>query len=266
MISTKATRIWTPFGYIFVDDLYIGERVISFNPDRGVCEYDEIKSIEIQHKSCMGFGINAKSMRQLLTPEHPIMLWNFKTKELRRVPIKDKFMRSMSGDNNSVLLHALFEPYKRSQELEDIKWSARMAASLSSHRRARSNIFDIPKDLGGYESQIWLDTFFHWNRLTPMRNWMATVTLNNNEVRDTLFNVAPRAGVGIKSYRFRQKSLVSITVDGAVYPTIYNSWFKQPIDEQVFNLTTRNGNVLARSSNGTFLLACNRQENNVKAM
>lgn len=265
MITTKATRIWTPFGYLFAEDLYIGEKVISFNPERGVCEYDKIYSIEMDYKSCMGFGLNFKSMRQLLTPDHPIMIWDFKNKQLKRMPIEDKFMSS-TGENKAVLLHALFEPYLQTQDEEDIKWSARMAASYCNHPRARIDISDIVKDLGGYEAQLWLDTFFHWNRLVPMRNWMATVKLKNHEIRDTLFDIGPRAGVGIKSYRFREQNYVSMTVDGAVRPVSGWGWFKQPIEEPVFNLTTKNGNVLARSSNGTYLLACNRQENNVKAM
>jgi hypothetical protein len=266
MISTKATRIWTPFGYLFVDDLYVGEKVISFNPERGVCEYDEIKSIQMEYKSCMGYGLNSKSMRQLLTPDHPIMIWNFNTKELKRIPIEDRFMVSMPNGDKAILMHALFEPYKQSQDLEDIKWSARMAASVASHARAAIDIYDVTKDLGGYEAQLWLDTFFHWNRLVPMRNWMATVGLTNLEVRDIVFNIGPRAGVGIKSYRFRNKSLISMTVDGTVRPTTSSCWFKQPINEPVFNLTTGNGNVLARSSNGTYLLACNGQEEDVKSM
>jgi hypothetical protein len=262
LISTKGTRIWTPYGYLFAEDLYIGEKVISFNPDRGVCEYDTIKSIDLEYKNCGGFGISSKSMRQVLTPDHPIIIWNDKTKELNYVPIEDRFMQVFSARrNNSILSHALFEPYKRTQDINDIEWSARVAATIAAHRRAKVNIKSIVKDLGGYEAQVWLDTFFHWNRLIPARNWMATVKLTNLEVRDIIFDIAPRAGVGVKWY-FRGKNLVaSMTTNGYVNPSPYNGWFKQKIDGLVFNLTTKNGNALARANGGTFLVACNRQEN-----
>jgi hypothetical protein len=261
MISTKATRIWTRFGYLFVDDLYIGEKVISFNPDRGVCEYDYVQSIELQYKHCMGFGINSKSMRQLLTPDHPILIWNSKTKVLDRVPIKEKFMRTFdSREDNAVLAHALFEPYQKSLEIDKIRWSARIAATMVDYPRTRVDIMNIVSDLGGYEAQCWLDTFFHWNILMSGKNWMKTVKLSNMEVRDIVFNIAPRAGVGVKNYTFRGKRLISITTDGMVFPTKTTGWYKQEIDEPVFNLTTRNGNILARSSSGTFLVACNKGE------
>jgi hypothetical protein len=261
MISTKATRIWTEFGYLFVDDLYLGEKVISFNPDRGVCEYDSIQSIEIEHRRCMGFGINSKSMRQLLTPDHPILIWNVRHKVLDRVPIKDKFMFSLeAGKNKAVLAHALFEPYKTTVEIDDLKWSARLAATMASYRWARADIKHIVSDLGGYEAQVWLDTFFHWNKLLPAKNWMKTVHLSNLEIRDMIFDIGPRAGVGVKNYTRYAGRVVSITTDGLVNPTPAAGWYKQEINESVFNVTTRNGNVLARSSNGTFLVACNKGE------
>jgi hypothetical protein len=259
MISTKATRIWTAFGYLFADDLYIGEKVISFNPERGVCEYDQIQGVQIEHKQCMGYGVNSKSMRQILTPDHPILIWDDKLKTLDRVPIQDKFMSPLMKDKK-VLLHALFEPYHRSQDMEDIKWSARIAATMASHRRVTIDIMDIVKDLGGYEAQSWLDTFFHWNKLMSGKNWMKTVNLSNMNIRDIVFHIGPRAGVGIKYYIYNTRQFISMTTDGTASPFSYSGWFKQTIDEPVFNVTTRNGNVLARSSNGTFLIACNKGE------
>lgn len=257
MISTKATRIWTPYGYLFVDDLFIGEKVISFNPERGVCEYDSVQSIEMEYKRCMGFGINSKSMRQLVTPDHPILIWDSKNKLLERIPIRDKFMVSFAiGRDKSILAGALFEPYKRTRDLEDIKWSARIAATMSAYRRAEVGIREIVSDLGGYEAQCWLDTFFHWNKLMPAKNWMKTVICKNFQVRDIVSNIAPRGGVGMKNYTFRGKNLLSISTDGFIYPRAHISWYKQEINEPVFNLKTRNGNILARSSNGTFLIAC----------
>lgn len=258
MISTKTMRIWTTFGYLFVDDLYIGEKVISFNPKRGICEYDTIQAVEVKYTNCMGLGINAKSMRLVATPDHPLLIWNEQSKVLDKVPIEKIFMRSVPK-NSCILNNALFEPYKRSQDLDDIKWSARIAATLANYRNAKLDIGNVARDLGGYEAQVWLDTFFHWNILRPVNNWMKSVRLTNSEVRDTIFNIAPRAGVGARRYIYKGKLLASITTDGAVYP-LSSSWFKQTIQETVFDLTTRNGNVLARSSYGSFLIACNKGE------
>lgn len=262
MITTKGTRIWTPYGYKFVDDLYIGEKIISFNPNRGVCEYDKILSIETEYKQCMGYGINSKSMRQLLTNDHPILIWDSLNKILDRIPIQDKFLRQIS-DPYSVLFSAPFEPFKRSQDIEDIKWSARMAATIANHEYAIYDINHIVSDLGGYESQIWCDTFFHWNKLMTGKNYMATVRMTNKYVQDLVFNIAPRAGVGAKLYPYKHRYLMSITTNGSSYPSIKVGWFKQKIDEVVFNLTTINGSVLAKASNGTFLLACKGREGDV---
>lgn len=260
MIHTGGTRVWTPYGYLFPEDLYIGERVISFNPERGVCEYDTIQGIEMEYTRCMGYGITSKSLRQLLTPDHPLLFWNDKKKELTYRPIEDRFMYSMaSGRHTAVLCHALFEPYKQTQDPEDIKWSARIAAGIAMHRRAKLNVGNIVDDLGGYESQLWLDTFFHWNRMQRANNWMATVKLTNREVRDTVFDIAPRAGVGAKWYMLKGKQVISISTDGDLGFMSVNAWFKSPIDGITFNVTTNNGNVLIKSYNSTSLVACRKQ-------
>ncbi len=255
MITTKATRIWTPYGYKFVDDLYIGERVISFNPSRGVCEYDTIQSIEIEYKRCMGYGINSKSMRQLVTEDHPILIWNDTSRDLTRVPIADRFLGTISR-KKSVLFAAPFEPFSWSQEIDDIKWSARIAATMANHKYPWEDLNYIVSNLGGYESQVWLDTFFHWNKLMSGKNYMATVRLVNKYVKDLVFHIAPRAGVGAKWYPIKQNNLMSITTNGRIYLDSRIGWFRQKIDEPVFNVTTTNGNVLSKASNGTFLVAC----------
>lgn len=260
MIYTKGTRVWTPFGYRYADDLYMGEKVISFNPERGVCEYDTIEGIELEYTRCMGYGITSKSLRQHLTPDHPLLFWNDKEKKLTPKPIEDRFMYSMApGRTTSILCHALFEPYKQTQDPEDIKWSARMAASIAWHKRAKLNVENIVNDLGGYEAQLWLDTFFHWNKMQKNSTWMATVKLNNLEVREAVLNIAPRAGVGAKWYMLKGKNVISISSNGEVAPMTVNGWFKYPIDGITFNLTTRNGNILIKSYNSTSLVACKKQ-------
>jgi hypothetical protein len=138
--------------------------------------------------------------------------------------------------------------------MEDIKWSARMAATISNHKKA---YFDIPRDLGGYEAQEWLDTFFHWNKMISARNWMAAVRLTNLVVRDSILDIAPRAGVGaIWQSAYKGKPTMLMTTNGYVSPSLNNGWYKKPIDGLVFNLSTKNGNVLVKSNNGTYLVAC----------
>lgn len=266
MITTKGTRIWTPYGYKFVDDLYIGEKVISFNPERGVCEYDTIQGIQIEFKSCMGYGINSKSMRMILTEDHDILVFNVISKQLTRVPLERIFLKRLRPYKEVVLCSAPFEPFLRSQEIEDIKWSARIASSIVNHRYAYYDLDDIVRDLGGYEAQIWLDTFFHWNKLVAGKNYMASIKLINTYVRDLVFHVAPRAGVGANWHRAKEGYIMSITTNGDVFPRNSAGWFRQRIDEPVFNVTTTNGNVLAKATHGTFLVACKRREDDVKTL
>jgi hypothetical protein len=262
MISTIGTRIWTPFGYKFAEDLYIGEKVISYNESRGVCEYDSILRIEMDYMQGPGLGIDSKSMRLTLTPDHPLMIWHGVTKEIRRIPIEDRFMRG-SHKSLYILPWALFEPYMRTQEIEDIKWVARMLASYN-HKRAPMVEESIISDLGGYEAQEFIDTFFHWNKMRRAQNWMCAVRLNSEYVRDIIFNIAPRAGLGSKRYYEKGSCNIAVTTPGKIRPNKVN-WFRSEIDGMVFNITTKNGSVLARSTNGTFLTACNK-ESDVKAL
>jgi hypothetical protein len=260
VITIKGSKIWTPYGYTPVQDLYIGEKIISFNPDRGVCEYDSIQQIEIEYMSCMGMGLNAKSMRQLMTPDHPVLHWNSKTKTLIRYPAQERFMYSLTaGRPIAILHHALFEPYKRSQTMEDIRWSARMAASISNHKRAKLDVGNILDDLGGFEAQEWLDTFFHWHRLQRCYGWSWTVKTSNKEVKRLILDIAPRAGVGAKAHYTNGSLMISVTHNGEICKiSKKNGWFNLPINDLVFNLTTKNGNFLMQSFGGTYLAAGKR--------
>lgn len=259
MISSLGTQLWTPHGWIRPEHLYVGLKIMSFNPDRGVCEYDTIKSIKTDNMQCMGYGINVKSISQLLTPDHDLLIWNSYTKKLTKKNIEDRFMVSINPTWNSfILASAPFEPHKRMNDLEDIKYSARMAASISKHRFAYSG--KIETEMSGYEAQVWVDTFFHWNKLLYGSNWMATVELNNKYIRDILYEIVARAGIGLK-YRFRgSKKIVSVSMNGFV-ATGNLSWFKKTIDGPVFNITTKNGSAVARNAGGNFLLACDEEMN-----
>lgn len=254
MISTKGIRIWTKRGWLWAEDLLVGDKVISFNPERNVCEYDEISSVQVEYRTCMGLGVKSNSMRQVLTEDHPLLMWSNNLRKLKRVPIRDKFMGT-AKDINPLICHRIFEPYLVSQELEDIKWSARIAATRSRYTASWLNPGFID-DLGGYEAQLWLDTFFHWNILIRGVNWMSSVQVDNTTVRNMVFDIAPRAGVGAKYYRYGRKTLISISKTGDVTLKSTKGWMQQPIDGLVFNVQTKNGSVLARSLKGTHLVAC----------
>jgi hypothetical protein len=260
MIDTHTCRLWTPFGWHFAEDLWVGQRVISFNADRGCCEYDTIESIEIKRMQTSGYGLEFSSMRQVLTPDHPLLHWRADTKVLQRVPIKDLFMRRFnSGGRSSILVSMLFEPYKRTQDIEDIKWSARIAATMSRHRRATIYDRDMLRELGGYEAQVWTDTFFHWNKKLPAKNWMACVPLTNLELRDIVLSTASRAGRGARYMLVPTGPRMYVTHSSFAYPTSDYNWFKRPINGDVFNVTTKNGSILAATNKGTHLLACNQE-------
>ena len=257
MISTFFTFVYTNRGWVSPEELMWGDRVVSFNPERGVCEYDKVYGIQLDYKQCSGLGIRSNTMRSLLTPEHPLMIWDNKKKKLTRTPIKEVFMSKYNyGRPTSILAHRLFEPYRRTQDMDDIRWSARIAATFSNARHAFVPEQHMVDDLGGLEAQAWLETFFHWNRKLPGVNWQGTVRLGNRQVRDMLFNIGWRAGVGVKWRRPRKSYAVSITNHGDATPYADSGWMSHQIDGLVFNVSTKNGNVLMRSYNGTYLMAC----------
>jgi hypothetical protein len=251
MINTKGLRVWTERGWLFAEDLSIGDTTISFNPTRNCCEYDTIESINLEYTQCGGYAVVKNTMRQIVTSDHPILIWNDNKKQLTRIPISKRFM----GSANLVLARS-FEPYLSTQDIEEIKWSARVAASFSNHKWAPVDHWDIVRNLGGYESQVWLDTFFHWNVLLPAVNWMKSVKLRNTDVRDMLFHIVPRAGRGLFA-GIRMKLLTAnMTIRENAFVNSYAGWSMKPIDGIVFNISTKNGNFLARKSGNTFIMAC----------
>jgi hypothetical protein len=261
MITTKGIRVWTPRGWLFAADLQLGDKVLSFNAERNCCEYDQIYSTTIEYMRFMGLGVSSKSMHQILTPDHPILVWDLKNKVLTRPEIQSRFMGAIAtSKHRSLVCHRMFEPHLVTQKEVDIKWSARVAATQANDWRCSVDLWQYVLELSGYEAQIWLDTFFHWNVMLPAKNWMAAVKVKNKEVKDMLFYLAPRAGVGIKWYIFRGRRTAFITTNGNVDVTSPSGWTMDKIDGLVFNVSTKNGNLLVKSSNGTHLTACDYKE------
>lgn len=261
MISANHIFVWTSRGWTKPSDLYIGDKIISFNPDRNCSEYDEVYSIKQEWRELMGLGIYHKSMRQLLTPDHPILVWHEKKKELQRPSIESRFMGAIAG-NTSVIYNSMFEPFYRSQDLEDIRWSARMAATYSMYDRP-VDIWNIISDLGGYEAQVWLDTFYHWNSLMPAFKWQYAVRLPSLWVRDIIFHVASRAGLGCywAPPKTVKHSVMYLSTSNNIYTRASAGWVMIPTN-LLFNISSKNGNALVKTDRGNFIVACDYKEKN----
>jgi len=266
MIPNKI-RVWTASkGYVDIEEVNIGDKVISLNTKRNCTEYDTVSNIQTDyvHKGTIGF--KKADLHFTLTPDHPLMIINPFTKEIIRKPIDDMFMRG-TGKHARVVGNRLFEPYKRGQDTELIQWTARMAATASrqvSPPLYYDEIWNCLKDITGEEAQIWLQTFFHWNILKYRPFCMKTVLLQNKWVKEMVYHTAPRAGLGTywgslrnKSYHHKFIQALSITKSSDVVVGSKLQWRADRHEGIVYNISTQNGSFLARYLGGTFLLACN---------
>lgn len=257
--------IWTPKGYKQIGDLAVGDRIISYNELRGCTEYDEVLAIETEYVRMGLIGIKQIGLHYISTPDHPVLLIDKKTRELESIPIEDLFMRK-TAKNKAIVSNKMFEPYQRSQDLDYLEWTARLAASSSREKMPvieNAVIWDSIKEITGPEAQHWLNTFFHWNILKPRNNYMKTILMRNSFVRDMLYHVAPRAGVGtywgLMRTHPRVKNFVmaySITKEKENIIYSANQWCADRQEGIVYNITSRNGSFLARYLGGVFLLAC----------
>lgn len=259
--------IWTASkGFTDVKNVYVGDKVISYNPARNCTEYDTISSISTDYVRRGLIGLNKADLHFLLTPDHPIMTINPYTKEVTRQPAENLFMRR-TGKYTRIIGNRVFEPYRRTQDLDQVEWTARLAASSSRHdapSKYADIIWDCLRDINGEEAQLWLNTFFHWNILKSRHNYMKTALMRSHWVRNMLYHTAPRAGVGTywgsyknKSYHYKYINAFSIGIESD--HKIWNGtlWRADRQEGIVYNISTRNGSFLARYLGGTFLLACN---------
>jgi hypothetical protein len=257
-------HIWTARGFRNIGDVAVGDRVISYNPSRGCTEYDSIGSVQTEWKQKGLIGINRVGTNLLLTPDHPMLITNVRTKQLDRIKADDLFM-STFGRGNKLLMNRPFEPYCRQQPIEDVEWLARLAASSSRHKAPPlyyDAIEDGLRDITAQEAQAWLTTFFHWNILKARPNYMKTTLLRSSFVRAMLYHVAPRAGVGTylgpyrnkpNHKRFVQAFSITKTGDSQIQR---EHWCADRQDGILYNLTTKNGNFLAKFGSSTFPMAC----------
>lgn len=267
---TIDTRIWTTRGWRWYDDLMIGETIMSYNELKGYNEYDKISSIKSEMRAEGIIGLKSKSMDQKITTDHPMLVINRSSKELERIRAGDLFFHSLMH-KRKVLYNKGFEPYLRSQDWEDIKWSARYAASFAQNKTFSTypqEILDIIENLTAIEAQQWIDTFVHWNikRITG-KAWGYIVCLRNHMVKDMLFHIAPRAGLGVqwsvhRGFTFAPKGMWAIKLssmhDNATYRK-NTGWWRDRYEGLMYNISTSNGNFLARTKRGTFLIACDKK-------
>lgn len=256
--------IWTTRGYQSIGELSPGDKVISYSEDRHCTEYDTVTSINTEYAQCGLLGIKKMTLHYLMTPEHPVLITDLKTNKLMRVPIEDLLMNN-SNRHEAVLGCKPFEPYKRTQDLDDIKWSARLAASSARHKtsaRHSDKIWHYIRDINGEESQHWINTFFNWNILQRRTNFQKTIFMHNSFVRDMIYHVAPRAGVTTYWGPHKTKAGIYASAFSVGLPRNekISSTFQWRADRQdgiIYNISTKNGNFLARYLGGTFLMACN---------
>jgi hypothetical protein len=261
MIYGRGIRIWTEYGFLDYSDLRIGDKVISFNSARNCCEYDSIKTVEIGWVKTAGFSIRKKGMYQWLTPDHPILIYHKETKEVQKISIESAFGKTVNN-KKSIVYNRPFEPYSSSCDIEDILWSARLLATYSKTKYLpidTSDFWKMLKSFGGYEAQQWLDCFLHWNSMLFQKNWMFTIFLNNYELRDMIFEAASRAGVGANHRPYiwsKNKMAMHVAHSNDINIQGLSGWRLDPIDGPVFNVTTKNGNMLVRTATGNFIMAC----------
>lgn len=270
MISID-TRIWTNRGWKYYDDLIYGDKVISYNEDKGYNEYDRISSLRSEYREEGIIGLRFKSMHQRISRDHDFLLINTNTKELKRINAEELFFSSLRYAW-LILYNRPLEPYTRSYDMEDLKWSARWAASFAQVKNFSTypqELLDHIHDIRGLEARQWLDTFVHWNiKRAASRTWNYAVCLRNHDVRDMLFHVGPRAGVGVqwsphRGYAFKPGGMWSIKLssikDVSMNRWQKTGWFRERYEGLMYNIATSNGNFLARTKKGTFLIACDKK-------
>jgi hypothetical protein len=268
MIKAMGVQIWTKRGWKNIDDVFVGDQVISYNPKRNCTEYDEVSNIILDYGSNHLLGYRNKSASILMTKDHPVLVIDKSTALSYRQQIDDIFLDYLVK-GRSMLYNRWFEPYTVTKDPEDVLWSARMAATFIYSERLipikyQDQIWDIIKDLNGLQAQQWIEQFYSWSRQAPSSIWMHSTVLHNRQLRDMLFHVGPKAGLGVQLHRGfgSQSRKFFISVSDTRDLTIYGleSWKQERHIGSVFNVSTKNGSFLARSNSGTFIVACDIKE------
>lgn len=251
-------HIYTDRGWKTIYDLSVGDRVVSYNPDTNYNEYDQVSAIYTEYKSKLLLGFKRFGVYCLMTDRHPLMLMHNKTKVIERVAVGELF--GLDNRRQRIIYSRPLDPYNITKNKDDICWSARVAATYLHERSfgpERNEVWSIIRDTTGIEAQWWLEAFFAWTKLCRSPIYMKTANYRNTEVRDMIEYMAPRAGVGYATARkIRMLPIISITnqVDLAMNRS---SWFSKSQEGLLYNIATRNGNFVARSYQGNFIVACN---------
>lgn len=257
MISSNV-KVWTTKGWLPSSSITVGDKVISYNPDRNCTEYDEVLEARQDYtfiKSLMGLKI--KNVKFWITPDHPLML-NGKN-GVNFVPIEDQWMRSAK-----LIAHRPFETYNETADIEELRWSARHAALYSRAvelpKAFHKKIWRMVREISGYEAQCWLEEFYRWNTLHPSyQSWMKSAPLKNQQIRDLIFHIAPRAGVGCcwwpMSPRLRSiyRSMRITIIDDIKLNRM--SYGMKDYEGLLFDLKTNNKNYLIQYVRSVFLIA-----------
>lgn len=269
MIDDK-TLVWTNKGWRHHYDLFIGDVVMSFNVQAYRCEYDTVNSIESTYVDTNFMGIKHKSMNMFVSNDHPITSIDEINKTVTTSAARDIFTQDFSNKKR-ILYNGIFMPHQRTQDLEDVKWSARIAATFAQSKYFESyldEVNDIIEHLNHIESRVWLDEFFHWNvKLRAYPNWMFCCCLRNKNVRDMIFHIGPRAGVGvfwgvISTFHHRKDGMWGIRTSSVsqAKASVRAGWHQDRYSGIAYNITTKNGNFLAQRNRGTFLISCGKGE------
>lgn len=250
----EGVRVWTKRGWQYHEDLFVGDTVMSFNPYRGYCEYDTIQEVKQEYTFLKQmYGIKSKNIRMWYTPDHPLMLFSDKTRQTKFIPIEESFMRT-----GNFIIARPFEPFNESSNNEDIKWSARYSAMFSRARYLpdMKNIKSIVEELSGFEAQDWLEEFYRWNILIQGVNWMKSSLLRNKDIRDLIFHIAPRAGVGSCWWPLIRSKMraMRITTIADAHLGAMNYGLKD-YQGYLFDIKTSNKNYLVQYRQSTFLVA-----------
>ncbi len=255
------TLIWTKRGWLKAEELVIGDVVISYNPSRNCTEYDSVAEIKLEYGIKPIYGVKSHSLNWAFTPEHPFIVVNNLYKTIERFSIEEKFL-TCYAKNKSILYTSPFEPYLVSNDLDDVAWSARLAASFGNNIsipiKYQKDVWDIIENISGVESMHWIDTFFHWGILEPGTYWSKATKLHNKQVRDMVYHVAPRAGFGTRFMRNpkrRGQWMIGLSTQNKCQ-ILKTSWYRDRVEGYFFNIKTKNGSFLGRAKGGTFLCPC----------
>ncbi len=259
------TWIWTRRGWQNYKDVQPGDVTISYNKYRGCTEYDEILAVKTKDYDGPLLTLQGMSVCHRMTPDHLLMMrrptkWVYYAAE-------DRFFDRV----RKLLQNEMFEPYRVTKDIEDVKWAARMAAHFVNYKTMPEDlereIVEISSDLCGYEAHEWLATFYGWVIKRPYRKgFRSACFVTHSTVKDLLYEIPARAGVGALFAPDPRKAKLKggnwkmhITGTGDA-ELAYNCWKRDHVEDEVFSPVTRNGTFLSKTHSRVSLITCETGE------